>query len=396
MIRDYLTFVYRDFKSRKLRNTLTVLGIVIGIAAIVSLLLISNGLESAINEQFEKIGSNRVYIMPKSVGYGAVNFEGLKQSDVDALNNIADLEWITPTLYITGAKLEYHDEVSYVNLVGIETKDLDKKWADMDINVIEGRMFSGGEKYDAIIGYTIAKDMFDKEISVKENVLIDNKKFKVMGIMEEIGNSQDDTTVYIDLDLARELYDKQNEVSYIEVKVKNGRDINTVAQKITDTLKKKRHDENFDVMTPEQFLRQLETILGIVRFVLTGIAAISLLVAAVGIMNSLYTSVLEKTREIGIMKSVGAANKDILYIFLIKAGMVGFTGGLVGGLLGTGIGLTVGLIAEQSGFGLLKVQPSLTLILFGIVFAVAFSLLAGYLPARRASKLKPVDALGYG
>ena len=133
--------------------------------------------------------------------------------------------------------------------------------------------------------------------------------------------------------------------------------------------------------------------LAIVQIVLGGIAAISLLVGGIGILNSMYTSVLERTKQIGIMKSLGARNNNIFMVFLVEAGLIGLVGGVAGVILGSAISLAVGVIAAQAGFGLLKIIIDYKLLLFGLAFAVGMGMFSGYLPARRAAKLQPVEAL---
>ena len=130
------------------------------------------------------------------------------------------------------------------------------------------------------------------------------------------------------------------------------------------------------------------------QIVLVGIAAISLLVGAIGIMNSMYTSVLERTKDIGIMKSIGARNSDVLQIFLIEAGLIGFVGGVFGSALGSAMALAIGPIAKESGFPLV-ITIEIPVLLFGLLFAFIVGMISGILPAYQASKMKPVDALRY-
>ena len=156
-----------------------------------------------------------------------------------------------------------------------------------------------------------------------------------------------------------------------------------------------RDDENFQVVTPAQIAEQINNVLGVVQIVLVGIAAISLVVGGIGIMNSMYTSVLERTREIGIMKSIGARNEDILKIFLIEAGLLGLVGGVFGVAIGVGIGKVVEIFAASAGYGLLKVPINFWIIGFGLGFAILVGTVSGALPAIRASKMNPVDALHY-
>ena len=165
-------------------------------------------------------------------------------------------------------------------------------------------------------------------------------------------------------------------------------------KKIEKELKQKRDDTNFQVLTAAQIVEQINNVLGIVQVVLVGIAMISLIVGAIGILNSMYTSVLERTKDIGIMKAVGARNSDILKIFLIESGLMGFVGGIFGIILGIVVALIVGEIASNSGF-LLLIKIEIPLLLFGLLFSFLVGMISGTLPAYQASKLKPVDALRY-
>ena len=159
-------------------------------------------------------------------------------------------------------------------------------------------------------------------------------------------------------------------------------------------MERDRNDENFEVQTPTQILEQINEILGVMQFVLVGIAAISLLVGGVGITNSMYTSILERTKDIGIMKAIGAQNKDILFIFLIESGLMGLVGGIFGVIIGTLLSYGISQYATQSGFKLIfSINPGL--VMFGLLFAFCIGMISGMIPARQASKLKPVDALRY-
>jgi len=392
MIYEYFNIALKSLSHRKLRAYLTIIGIIIGIASIIALISISQGLENAITEQFEKIGSNRIYIAPKGFTTSGI-IPGLTTDDQDVLEKIAEVEWINPYLMLSD-EIEFSRTKRYVQqIVGLETKDLDTKFGDMDIKLEAGRFPNDGEKYVAVTGYKFAHDIFDRDIPIKSKIELKEKKFTIVGIMEEIGNSDDDNSVWIPMDNARELYNKPDELNFIELKIKEGIDINQAADKIYTRLKRDRDNENFEVMTPEQLLSQISDLLAVIQIVLGGIAGISLVVGGVGIMNTMYTSVLERTKEIGIMKSIGATNKNILLIFVIEAGFIGMVGGLMGVLLGNIISFSVGAIADQAGFGLLTIKFDYKLSLFGLLFAFFVGTLAGFLPARRASKLLPAEAL---
>jgi putative ABC transport system permease protein len=392
MIYDYFNLTLRNLSHRRLRSYLTIIGIIIGIASIIALISISQGLENAITEQFEKIGSNRIFVVPKGFT-GVGNLPGITTEDLDQLKKMPEIAWTNPYL-IQSDEVEFSRTKRFVQqIVAIETEDVAKKYSDMDIDLEAGRFPNNGEKYVAVVGYKFAHDLFDKDIPLKGKIKLKDKKFTVVGIMEEIGNSDDDNSVWIPMDNARELYNKPKEITAIELKIKKGLDLNEVADKIFKRLKRARNNENFEVSTPEQILSQINELLAVIQLVLGGIAAISLIVGGVGIMNTMYTSVLERTKEIGIMKSIGATNNIILLIFIIESGFIGLIGGSLGVILGNIIAFLVGVIAKNMGFGLLKIVFDYKLSLFSLSFAFFIGMLAGFLPARRASKLKPAEAL---
>ncbi len=199
----------------------------------------------------------------------------------------------------------------------------------------------------------------------------------------------------------KEILNINEEESEIIAKVQDGFDPEEVANEIIKRLRQSREEkegqETFDVQTSEQILETFGNIFGIVQAVLVGIAAISLLVGGIGIMNTMYTSVLERTKEIGVMKAIGAKNSDILYIFLFESGSLGLVGGIIGVIFGAGLSKGVEYIAMNSlGTNLLQASLTPQLIFGALIFSFLIGTLSGILPAMNAAKLKPVDALRYG
>lgn len=397
MLKDYINFSIKNIKNRKLRSWLTVIGIVIGVAAIISLITISQGMQNAIEEQFEMLGTNRLFIAPKGfTGLGSSS-QGLTEDDVKTLKSMSEFDYVTPGLYGT-AQVEFHDEIKFLTIQSVPAKDYEIFYKDAGIDIIDGRIFRVGDKgaRTALLGYRVAyADVFDDTIGVRNKITINNEDFKVVGILEEIGNSQDDNSINIDIDTYREIFNEPDKVDAITATVKPGLNMDEVKKKTEKVLERARNDENFQVMTSANIMEQINAVLSIIQVVLVGIAAISLLVGSVGIMNSMYTSVLERTKEIGIMKSIGAKNSDILYLFMIESAIIGLIGGIFGILLGVGIAYLTGFIAKQAGFALLKIVLDYKIVIFGLIFAIGLGVISGILPARQASKLKPVDALRY-
>ena len=390
-MRDFAQIAIENLKQRSLRSWLTTLGIVISVAAIVILILVSNGLKLAITEQFNKLGSQRIFVSAASGQPGIRS--GLTTKDVDSVERIGAFKYVLPYLIEPSAELQFEHKSTYNIIIGYPAKNAAQRFLDYDLTFEQGRAFHEGESDVIIIGSLIAHDRFDRDISIRNHILINNKPFTVIGILNPLGNSDDDNQVYIPLDTARDLFNKSDTVSFIDLTVKEGLDVSVTAERVKRQLERDRHDKNFRVMTPAQILRFLDTILGIVQSILVSIAAISLLVGAVGIMNMMFTSVLERTKEIGVMKSVGARNSDVLLLFTIEAGLLGFVGGLLGVLIGVVVSLGVGALAAQAGFSLLKIIVDPSVILIGILFSTATGMISGLFPARRAALLHPVDAL---
>ena len=212
--------------------------------------------------------------------------------------------------------------------------------------------------------------------------------------MKETGTPDDSDVIIPEKAFTSIFPDFGNEVSFIEIKASDGVSVEDLADRIDKTLERVRDDEEFLVRTPESFLEGLTSILLIVQVVLGGIAAISLVVGGIGIANSMFTSVLERTREIGVMKSIGARNSEILSLFLLEAGIVGFFGGIIGVLFGIVISLGI-----QFGAGLAGIEISVRInpwVIFSALFlAVLIGMISGLVPALQAARQKPVDALRY-
>ncbi len=394
MIQEYFKLSLSHMRTRRLRAYLTMLGIVIGIAAIVALITISQGLENAVLQQFEKRGKSDIRILPKGLTGAPAASTIITTKDKETVENIMGVDYVFEMI-ITTATVEYGNEKRFSSIINYPSDLLGRVLEDQDLKLEEGRVFKSGEKDSVIIGNKLAKDFFDKEIKLRNNIVINGKKFRVVGILESLGESTFDNAIIIPLETGRELFNKPKELSAILIHFQDGVDIEKAAEDIRTKLKRARNNENFDVFTPQELLRQINTILGVIQIVLGGIAGISLVVGGVGIMNAMYTSVMERTREIGVMKAVGAKNSDILTMFLIESGLMGLFGGLIGAILGTVVGFAFGKIASQLGFGLLLIKIEWQLLIFALLFAFFVGVISGTLPAFRAARLKPVDSLRY-
>ena len=401
MISDYFAFVIKYISQRRLRSWLTVIGILIGIAAVVSLISISQGMQEAIQSQFEQLGTDKIIIMPGGGGMagafsgGGSSTSGLTDHDISVIKRVRGVDAVSGMIY-KQATIKFGREIKYTSVIGADPA---AEWVFSSFNV-DGQRLKTGDRYKADIGYRFTTaQVFTKEVKMGSQLDINGQAFKVIGTVQEIGNRQDDSQIYIPIETARTLFNESNQVDMIYARVRKGYDPATVAKDIEAAMRKDRNlkkgEEDFSVQTTEQIAGAVQNILGIIQAILVGIAGISLLVGGVGIMNTMYTSVLERTRDIGIMKAIGARNSNILTIFLIESGLFGLIGGTAGCIFGLSIAKGVEIYAQFAGYSILKASMNPWLVLLGLGLAFGIGCASGILPAMQAAKLKPADALRY-
>lgn len=401
---DYFRLAAINLSHRKKRSYLTIIGVFIGIAAVVALLSVGRGMEEAIAAQFEKMGSNTITIMSLSGGISTpmmslFSSKPLTDRDVRVVERVDGVQYTTSWLMVPDTIIVRGEKVDTF-VVGVDPRNLESVIGESGYRVIAGRRLEEGDKYRAGIGYDLYAGIRMPKVELYDKIEIKGHSFKVVGAVEKIGSPTDDRVVYIPLDVMRELYQLGDKVGLIYVKVADGYDVEEVADRIRYELRKSRGEEEgeetFKVSTARELLQVVGNILNIVRAVLIGIAGISLLVGGIGIMNTMYTATLERTREIGIMKAVGARKKDIMSIFLIESGLLG----LIGGVIGISAGLALAKMVERGaayyyGIELIKASLNPILILGAALFSFVVGVLSGILPAKNAAELDPVEALRY-
>ncbi len=404
MIKDFFILAINNLKRRRLRSWLTMIGIFIGIAAVVSLLSLGQGLQDYINEQFEILGGNKIIIQSKTLGPpGSASSKSLilTSKDLEVVKDTRGVNDAAGLLMKSGiVTFKDHSEVVF-------TLGMDEDWLSLfenlgNFKVTEGRELTNEDKFKVVVGNNHAYgELWDKPVQLRDTLIIEGQEFKVIGIRGKIGNPFDDNAVSIPKETLKELVKVEDEESQIIAKIDNNVDAEKVAEDVERRLRKSRNEkedqETFDVSTSEQILTTFNNIFAAVQGVLVGIAAISLLVGGIGIMNTMYTSVLERTKEIGTMKAIGAKNSHILSIFLIESGLLGLIGGIIGVALGVAIAKTIEYIAAiYIGSPLLQASLNPIIIIGALAFSFVIGTLSGVFPALQAAKLKPVDALRYG
>jgi putative ABC transport system permease protein len=404
MIIDYASIALKNLRRRGIRSWLTLLGIFIGIATVVSLISLGGGLRAAILSQFG-ISSTEVI----EVQAGGLNSFGppgtsvskpLTIQDVDAISKLGPVETAIPRQIAT-VKVEFNKilnvEVATNIVDGNDRKIL---YDILGVSTLEGKLLEDGDVGKVVLGnnfYYEDKNGFNKQIRVGNSITINGKKYQVKGILEKKGSFIFDQIIMLNDEDLKSISDNGDNVDLIGVKVKSKDLVSTAQKEIEDLLRRRRNvkigEEDFEVSTPEAALSTVNQILTGIQIFIVMIAAISIIVGSLGIVNTMTTSVLERVREIGIMKAIGAKNSDIFYQFLIEAGLLGMVGGLAGIIFGMGIGY-LGTFSINSFLGA-TTSPQINWPLIIITFIGSFVIgaISGIVPAIRAANQKPVEAL---
>lgn len=400
MISEYFNIALKNMKKRRLRAFLTLVGILISIATIFVLISLSLGLEVAIQQQFEELGTDKFYVQPRgSFGPpGAATAAQLTIDDLDVVDGISGVEDVDAYI-LAPSEIEFKDNIRFVNTIGLDPEKIELSFGSYEID--EGRFLEDSDTFDVMLGSQYKyNDYLGRPISARDTILINDVEFNVVGILESTGSPPDDRQVYMPIETARDLFNIPTRVDFIVAQVSDPTEVNEVADRVERRLMRTRDvDEDtidFTILTPEELLGAFSTVLDIITIFLFGIAFISLIVGGINIANAMFTSVLERTREIGVMKAIGARNSAILQIFVIEAGLLGLVGGVFGVLFGMVVGKIIEFVAvNQIGTNLLKVVFPAWLILGCLAFAFLSGAISGLWPAWKATKIRPVEALRY-
>jgi ABC-type antimicrobial peptide transport system permease subunit len=416
----------------KLRTALTVIGVLVGTAAIVTLVGIGTGFQKSITGQFEEMGVVKmIVVFPESMArlfatspsIGVKREEEMKLDDkaIKEISEIEGVEGVSPVIMLTNAKLQIGNYISQASIMGVDEDMIKQDWYDMEL----GEKLRGKDLRVINVGNKVNKTFYDvntgegiSEIKLlgEKGKLIAEKyseegvtsvtKFpvKIVGILRELG-PDDDLRIYIPFELAKRLKKmeggtlfatKEGEYTQLMVYAESIEKIDSIAEKLNEM--------GFASMSMKQILGVISTIFLIVRAILGVLGGIALFVAAIGIVNTLVMSIYERFREIGIMKAIGASNKDVSKIFIYEAGSIGFIGGVLGVITGFILGKALNAaasyfinIASSEGYsplaGMNLFEVPYWLFFGTIIFAILIGIVAGVYPARKAARLDPIDAL---
>jgi len=402
MIKDYFSLALKNLRKRGIRSWLTLLGIFIGIVAIVSLITLGNGLKSAVNSQFEVSSTQIITVQAGGLAYGTPGstvVTSLTKQDVEAIERLSTIEFAIPR-NIEFIKQEYNDRVEFGYVASIIDGRENDMYEAMDFKSEKGRLLKTGDLGKIVIGFNIEsedKNGFDKNLKIGKSISIEEESFRVIGILEKQGSFiLDNVILMYDSDL-NDLVNYGDDVDIIIVKVKDKSLMDKAKEDIEKLLRSRRDvdkgEEDFKVSTPNAMLEQINGILNAIQIFIIIVASISIIVGTIGIVNTMATSVVERKKEIGIMKSVGAKNSHIFTLFLVEAGFLGLVGGILGIIAGLSIGY-MGTIGINNFVGSTATpEINLMLIIFTLIGSFLIGSLAGVIPAMNAAKQNPVEAL---
>jgi len=403
MKNDLLHLALNNLKTRKLRSWLTMLGIFTGIAAVVALIGLGEGLRIAVISQFGFLGTDILGVQAKGIDFagppGSAVSNPLPNDLVDDIKRIKGVE-AAINRYIESSRIEFNDRQEIVAVVSIPEGDDRKIFENMfNLKTDQGRLLKDDDNKKILLGSSFAdEDTFGRAIESGDKLLINGISFEVVGIIEKKGSFFLDSSAFMNEDEILEIFWDDGTVDVIGVKVKNSEEIENVRRDIEEFMRQERNvkkgEEDFTVESPQQILESLDSTLFAIQLFVTIIAAISLVVGGIGIMNTMYTSVLERTKEIGIMKSIGAKNSTIFTLFFLESGFLGIVGGLIGVVIGIIIAFGLAFIGRLAlGSDLIQANVTLFLIAGSLIFSFTLGSIAGVLPALQASRLLPVEAL---
>ena len=408
-IRESMRIALRSISANKLRAGLTMLGIIIGVMSVIAMLSIGRGTQASITDQITSIGTNLLYVRPGSTqSSGVRSAEGsattLTKEDAAALEDLPYIVGVAPQVESFG-QLAYLGNNTNARVLGVTPEYLDA----MNTKLASGEFVSSANvtanSAVVVLGSETATTLFDTADPVGQTIRINGQNFRVVGVMEAKGGTgfmNADTQVYVPLTTAMTRLARTgqfrggNTVSVINVKISDMAMQDTVVQEISEVLRERHHiqlTDDFNITSQQDVLDAANQVTGTLTLFLGGVAAISLIVGGIGIMNIMLVSVTERTREIGIRKAVGARRSDILTQFLTEAMILSLAGGLIGVALGA---LIARLISGMSiGTSTLNTVVDLDSILLAVLFSAGVGLFFGSYPANRAASLHPIDALRY-
>ena len=400
-LKEMLEFSLHSLLHQKLRTFLTVLGVIVGISSVILLVGLVQGLKSDILMQLEDFGPRTFLITPKSTtgsGFGASSTFAatagkLFEKDYQRVKKLPEIQSITKII-MAQTTVQFKDESISSSVFGIEAGLFD---GTVPVEIESGRFLVDSDSGVAGIGSDIV-DAFDEDVKTQSNLYLAGRKFKVIGTLKPTGNSfaPIDNVIFIPFDDAKELFNRsllENEISAIRLTLKEGSDVDEFEENLNDVMiashRVTEDEKDFQIISPKFINERFTEVLDLITIFLGAIASISLIVGGIGISNTMFMNVMERRKEIGTMKAVGATTKQIRDIFIVESSMIGLLGGVLGLAVAVFLGFAMIVLLDIT----FVFDPFV--IAGAIVFSIAIGLISGTFPAIEAAKVDPIVALRY-
>lgn len=402
MYKESFLMAWASLIANKMRSILTMLGIIIGVAAVIALVSIGNGVKQDIQNSISSLGSNLLMVMPGAPRTPGVrpsqgSMKSLKVSDYQAISKLDGVKAASP--YTANSYVTIYQSKNWTTTVsGVSSNFQDvNNWTMVEGRFISSKNVENRERV-AVVGQTVVKNLFAGEDPVGKEIRVKNIPFRVIGVLNSkgngtMGNDQDDV-IFIPYTTAMERVEGVDYLRMVYVVASDDNGIDRLQSDIENLLRvrhsiKDTNLDDFNIQNMKSIMETMEQTTGTLTLFLGAVAAISLVVGGIGIMNIMLVSVTERTREIGIRKALGATYFVIVTQFLIEAVVISLMGGLIGIALGIGASKLIGLASGMS------TVISVPTIVLSFAFSMAIGLVFGIYPARKAAKLNPIDALHY-
>ncbi len=403
LFKESFAMALTSLMANKMRTLLTMLGIIIGVGAVIAMVSIGMGVRSNVTSSIASLGSNMLIVSPGSSNRGGVrgaagSMQTLKYDDAKAIESkVKNIDYVSPAVS-TSSQLVNGSNNWNSSVQGVTPEFLAIRSLEIDYGSFITKNDLDKRQRVCVIGTTVASNLFENENPVGKTIRIKNQPFKVVGLLKSKGQSsmgQDqDDMVYIPLTTAQERVMGITYVQSINVQVSDPDKMDQVQEQIEQLLRSRHHitngkDDDFHVRNLTSLMETVSQSTAMLTLLLGSIAGISLLVGGIGIMNIMMVSVTERTREIGIRKALGATFMNIMTQFLIESMVIG----IIGGLIGIGLGCVASQLIAKFGNFTTVITPLPIIVSF--VFSVGIGLFFGIYPARKAAKLDPIEALRY-
>jgi putative ABC transport system permease protein len=400
-IYEMILYSMNSMRQRNVRSWLTVLGIIVGITSVIVLVGLVHGLKDDLKRQLESFGPRTIIVFPVNIeqtGFaGSSSFSPtsgkLYEKDYEQLRKVQEIEVISKVI-IGRTTLVYKNTSVDASVYAVEADAFKKTVSTIEVE--EGRFLFSSDQNAVVVGNDFAKDTFDKKLELGSHLIIGDNTYRLVGVLKKTGNTvaQVDNVVYLPFDKGRVLFNDsmvENEISAIRIQIKDGADMDETSEQIESIMlsshRTTEDKKDFSLITPKFISQQVDNITSALTLFFGAVAGVSLIVGAIGIANTMFMSVMERKREIGILKSLGAGENKIMQLFLVESSLIGVAGGAIGLFLGVTIIQLIRLIANLPAV----VYPEIAI--SAVLFSGFIGIIAGTVPAHRAAKLEPVEAL---